>query len=59
MKDKYSVAVVGVGAVGIEMLRCLRQRSFPIKELHVFARSSRTIEVDGINYVFKFPCFAF
>ena len=50
---KYNVAVVGVGAVGIEMLRCLRQRAFPINELHVFARSSRTIEVDGINYVVK------
>jgi len=53
MAKKYNVAVVGVGAVGIEMLRCLRQRSFPIKELHVFARSSRTIEVDGINYAVK------
>lgn len=50
---KYNVAVVGVGAVGLEMLRCLRQRAFPINELHVFARSSRTIEVDGINYVVK------
>ena len=53
MSKKYNVAVVGVGAVGIEMLRCLRQRAFPIKELHVFARSSRTLEVDGINYVVK------
>ena len=53
MPKKYNVAVVGVGAVGIEMLRCLRQRAFPINELHVFARSSRTIEVDGINYVVK------
>lgn len=60
-KNKYNVAVVGVGAVGIEMLRCLRQRGFPINELHVFARSSRTIEVDGINYVVKSiapKCFA-
>ena len=53
MAKKYNVAVVGVGAVGVEMLRCLRQRSFPIKELHVFARSSRTIEIDGLNYVVK------
>jgi aspartate-semialdehyde dehydrogenase len=53
MAKKYNIAVVGVGAVGIEMLRCLRQRAFPIKELHVFARSSRTIEVDGLNYVVK------
>ncbi len=47
---KYNVAVVGVGAVGIEMLRCLRQRNFPIAELRVFARSVRDIEVDGQKY---------
>src|SRR3989338_8676637 len=44
---KYNVAVVGIGAVGIEMLRCLRQRNFPTAELRVFARSGRDIEVDG------------
>jgi aspartate-semialdehyde dehydrogenase len=47
---KYNVAVVGVGAVGIEMLRCLRKRHFPIEELRVFARSGRDIEVDGQKY---------
>jgi aspartate-semialdehyde dehydrogenase len=47
---KYNVAVVGVGAVGIEMLRCLKQRNFPIGELRVLARSSRDIEVDGQKY---------
>jgi len=47
---KYNVAVVGVGAVGIEMLRCLRQRNFPVGELRVFARSARDIEVDGQKY---------
>ena len=47
---KYNVAVVGVGAVGVEMLRCLRQRRFPIDSLKVFARSERDIEVDGTNY---------
>ena len=50
---KYSVAVVGVGAVGCEMLRVLRQRKFPIKNLRVFARSSRDIKVDGITYHVK------
>ncbi len=50
---KYNVAVVGVGAVGIEMLRCLRQRNFPIAELQVFARSARDIEVDGQKYSVK------
>ena len=47
---KYNVAVVGVGAVGIEMLRCLKQRNFPVGELRVFARSARDINVDGENY---------
>ncbi|MFC1675146.1 aspartate-semialdehyde dehydrogenase [Candidatus Omnitrophota bacterium] len=50
---KYNVAVVGVGAVGIEMLRCLKQRKFPVGELRVFARSSREIEVDGDKYSVK------
>src|SRR5437870_1196869 len=47
---KYNVAVVGVGAVGVEMLRVLKQRKFPIDQLKVFARSSRAIHVDGTNY---------
>jgi aspartate-semialdehyde dehydrogenase len=47
---KYNVAVVGVGAVGIEMLRCLKKRHFPIQELRVFARSARDIELDGQKY---------
>jgi len=49
MKE-YNVAVVGVGAVGIEMLRVLKQRNFPVGELRVFARSARDIEVDGQKY---------
>ncbi len=47
---KYNVAVVGVGAVGEEMLRVLAQRNFPVNELKVFARSSREIDVDGRKY---------
>jgi aspartate-semialdehyde dehydrogenase len=50
---KYNVAVIGVGAVGIEMLRVLRQRDFPVGELRVFARSARDIEVDGQKYSVK------
>ncbi|MFH0771664.1 MAG: aspartate-semialdehyde dehydrogenase [Candidatus Omnitrophota bacterium] len=49
-KDKYNVCVVGVGVVGIEMLRVLRQRGFPLNELRVLARSAREIEVDGQRY---------
>jgi aspartate-semialdehyde dehydrogenase len=49
-KPQYNVAVIGVGVVGIEMLRCLKQRNFPVGELRVLARSARNIEVDGENY---------
>jgi aspartate-semialdehyde dehydrogenase len=47
---RWNVAVIGVGVVGIEMLRVLRQRNFPLAELRVFARSERDIEVDGHTY---------
>ncbi len=49
-KSAYNVAVVGVGVVGIEMLRCLKNRKFPVEQLRVLARSSREIEVDGQKY---------
>jgi len=49
-KAKYNIAVVGVGAVGIEMLRCLKNRKFPVAELRVLARSAREIDVDGQKY---------
>lgn len=52
-KDKYNVAVVGVGVVGLEMLRVLKQRNFPVGELRVFARTGREIEVDGEKYSVK------
>lgn len=47
---KYNVAVIGAGVVGIEMLRVLKQRNFPINTLKVFARSARDINVDGTVY---------
>ncbi|MFA5725191.1 MAG: aspartate-semialdehyde dehydrogenase [Candidatus Omnitrophota bacterium] len=47
---KYNVAVVGAGVVGIEMLRVLKQRNFPIGELRVFARSAREIDIDRERY---------
>lgn len=49
-KLKYNIAVIGVGVVGIEMLRVLKQRNFPVGELKVFARSAREIEVDGEKF---------
>lgn len=50
---KANVAVVGAGVVGIEMLRVLKQRNFPVNKLSVFARSARQIEVDGSVYDVK------
>jgi len=50
---KYNIAVIGVGAVGIEMLRVLYQRKFPIANLTVLARSARNIEVDAKKYFVK------
>jgi aspartate-semialdehyde dehydrogenase len=49
-KSKYNVAVVGAGVVGVEMIRCLRDRKFPIDTLKVFARSNREMDVDGKKY---------
>jgi aspartate-semialdehyde dehydrogenase len=47
---KYNVAVIGAGVVGVEMLRVLKQRNFPVNQLKVFARSARDINVDGQIY---------
>jgi len=47
---KANVAVIGAGVVGVEMLRVLRQRNFPVNNLKVFARSARKIDVDGQIY---------
>lgn len=44
------VAVVGVGAVGSETLRILRQRQFPAREIRVLARRPRVLDVDGERY---------
>lgn len=47
---KFNVAVVGVGAVGEEMLRLLKERNFPVNNLRVFARTTREIKVDNQTY---------
>jgi aspartate-semialdehyde dehydrogenase len=50
VKEAYNVAVVGIGAVGSEMIRVLKQRTFPCASLRVFARSARPEVVDGVTY---------
>lgn len=47
MSKKYNVAVVGIGAVGTEMVRLLRARSFPMERLLVMARRPRIETIDG------------
>jgi len=47
---QYKLCVVGVGAVGKEILRTLKQRNFPIFSLKVLARSAREMELDGFKY---------
>ena len=37
---QYRVAVVGAGAVGVQMVRIPNQRKFPMSELRVLARSA-------------------
>ena len=41
------MAVVGAGLVGEELVRVLEQRSFPMKELRIMARSERTQQLAG------------
>ena len=48
--SEYTVAVVGAGAVGEELLRVLHERRFPAREVRVLARTARTITVDGTAY---------
>lgn len=43
----YNVCVVGIGAVGTEMVRLLKMRKFPMKSLTILARSERVEEIDG------------
>lgn len=49
-KSNYNVAVIGAGVVGIEMLKVLRKRNFPVGQLRILARSARQIDVDGQKY---------
>ena len=50
---KYNCVVVGIGAVGTEMVRLLKKRNFPVQSLTIFARSERTEVIDGVPYPVK------
>ena len=48
MKQKrYNVGIVGIGVVGTEMVKVLRQRKFPVNELRILARTERDEEIAG------------
>jgi len=43
----YRAGIVGIGAVGTEMVKVLREREFPVSELRILARSAREEEIAG------------
>ncbi|MGQ9553009.1 MAG: aspartate-semialdehyde dehydrogenase [Anaerolineae bacterium] len=47
---KYKVALVGIGLVGTEIVRVLREREFPMSELRIIATRERDEEIDGQTY---------
>ena len=49
MKD-YKVGLVGVGAVGTEMIKVLKDRKFPCGKVQVFASRERDEEILGEKY---------
>jgi aspartate-semialdehyde dehydrogenase len=50
MGEGYTVAVVGAGLVGDRLVAELRRRDFPMRELRVLARSSRTAVLAGETF---------
>lgn len=53
MHKAYHCCVVGIGAVGTEMVRLLKKRNFPVKSLVILARSERVETIDGEPYQVK------
>jgi aspartate-semialdehyde dehydrogenase len=53
---KYNVCVVGIGAVGTEMVRLLKMRKFPVNSLTILARTERVEMVDGEEVQVKVAC---
>jgi len=46
----YKVGLVGIGVVGSEMIRILRERDFPADEIRILARRERDEEVAGETF---------
>ncbi|MDD4623747.1 MAG: aspartate-semialdehyde dehydrogenase [Kiritimatiellae bacterium] len=47
---QYKVGLVGIGAVGTEMVKVLRQRQFPASEIRIMATRERDEEVAGETF---------
>ncbi len=47
---QYKVGLVGIGAVGTEMIKTLRQRNFPASEIRVLATRERDEEIAGETF---------
>jgi aspartate-semialdehyde dehydrogenase len=47
---KYSLALVGIGLVGSEILKILKERDFPTKEIRILARRKRMEVIGGVEY---------
>ncbi len=50
MMKEYNVGLVGVGAVGAEMVKVLKERKFPCGKVRVFASRERDEEILGEAY---------
>ena len=50
MSKQYKVGIVGIGMVGGEMVKVLRERKFPAEEIRILARSEREEEVAGERF---------
>ncbi|MBQ9741036.1 MAG: aspartate-semialdehyde dehydrogenase [Kiritimatiellae bacterium] len=50
MSKEYKVGLVGVGAVGTEMIKVLKERNFPCGKVQVFASRERDEEILGETY---------
>ena len=50
MSKEYKVGLVGVGAVGTEMIKVLKERNFPCGKVQVFASRERDEQILGETY---------
>lgn len=53
---QYKVGLVGIGAVGTEMVKILRERDFPAEEIRVLATREREEEIAGEIFPVQVAC---